>query len=203
MVSVAVVGASGQVGSRIVKELSERGHQVTAIARQPVSIPNLPNVSVVKADINDTQAFVKTLAGHDVVVSAVKFAQVAPATLIKAVKDSGVARYLVVGGAGSLEVAPGQLLINQHNFPEAYLPEARAGLDFLNRLHEEKSLDWTFISPSALFEAGERTGNFRLGRDTLLSNEQGSRISYEDYAIALVDEIEKPAHPRQRFTVGY
>ncbi|WP_241639669.1 NAD(P)-dependent oxidoreductase [Rosenbergiella epipactidis] len=203
MVSVAVVGASGQVGSRIVKELSERGHQVTAIARQPASIPNLPNVSVVKGDINDTQAFVETLAGHDVVVSAVKFAQVAPATLIEAVKDSGVTRYLVVGGAGSLEVAPGQLLINQPNFPEAYLPEARAGLDFLNRFREEKSLDWTFISPSALFEAGERTGNFRLGRDTLLSNEQGSRISYEDYAIALVDEIEKPAHPRQRFTVGY
>lgn len=203
MVSVAVVGASGQVGSRILKELAQRGHKVTAIARQPESIPDLPNVSVVKGDITDTQAFIDTLTGHQVVVSAVKFAQVSPATLIDAVKASGVARYLVVGGAGSLEVAPGQLLIDQPNFPEAYKAEARAGLDFLNRLREEKTLDWTFVSPSALFEAGERTGNFRLGRDTLLSNEQGSRISYEDYAIALVDEIENPTHSRQRFTVGY
>ncbi|MBT0728744.1 NAD(P)-dependent oxidoreductase [Rosenbergiella nectarea] len=203
MVSVAVVGASGQVGSRIVKELSQRGHKVTAIARQLESIPNLPNVSAVKGDITDTQVFIDTLAGHEVVVSAVKFAQVSPETLIDAVKASNVSRYLVVGGAGSLEVAPGQLLIDQPDFPEAYRQEARAGLDFLNRLREEKTLDWTFISPSALFEAGERTGNFRLGRDTLLSNEQGSRISYEDYAIALVDEIEHPAHSRQRFTVGY
>ncbi|WP_422047460.1 NAD(P)-dependent oxidoreductase, partial [Rosenbergiella nectarea] len=85
----------------------------------------------------------------------------------------------------------------------AYLPEARAGLDFLNQLRSEKALDWTFISPSALFEPGERTGHFRLGKDSLLSNEQGSRISFEDFSVALVDEIEKPTHSRQRFTVGY
>ena len=203
MVAIAVVGASGQVGSRIVKELSQRGHSVTAIARQPETLPSLPNVSAVKGDITDTQAFIKTLAGHDVVVSAVKFTQVAPATLIDAVKASGAKRYLVVGGAGSLEVAPGQLLVDQPEFPAEYLPEARAGLDFLNLLREEKGLNWTFLSPSALFIAGERTGHFRLGKDTLLSNDQGSSISFEDFAVALVDEIEKPAHPGQRFTVGY
>ena len=203
MVSVAVVGASGHVGSRILKELSQRGHSVTAIVRQPDTVPHLPNVTVVQGDINETQAFIEKLSGHQVVVSAVKFAQVSSTQLIDAVKASGVSRYLVVGGAGSLEVAPGQLLIDQPNFPEAYLPEARAGLDFLNQLRNEKALDWTFISPSALFEAGERTGHFRVGQDTLLSNEQGSRISYEDFSVALVDEIEKPVHSRQRFTVGY
>ena len=121
-----------------------------------------------------------------------------------AAKQAGVPRLLVVGGAGSLEVAPGVALVDTPQFPAAYKAEALAGRAFLDTLRGEKALDWTFISPSALFEPGERTGSFRLGGDALLSDAAGqSRITMEDFAIALADEIETPAHPRQRFTVGY
>lgn len=123
--------------------------------------------------------------------------------LIAAVKASGVRRYYVVGGAGGLEVAPGKLLLDTPEFPEIYKVEAQAGVDFLNKLKAEDGLDWTFLAPSAVFEPGERTGTFRLGKDQLLTNESGSSISFEDFAVALVDEIETPAHVRQRFTVGY
>jgi putative NADH-flavin reductase len=108
-----------------------------------------------------------------------------------------------VGGAGSLEVAPGVKLIETPEFPPIYKAEAAAGGAFLDLLRKETSLDWTFLSPSALFVPGERTGKFRIGGDRLLANEKGSSISFEDYAVALADEIEKPAHSRQRFTVGY
>lgn len=136
-------------------------------------------------------------------LSAANFTSTEPRTLIDAVRASGVPRYLVVGGAGSLEVAPGQRVIDLPDFPEAYKEEASRGADFLAQLQQETELDWTFLSPSAEFVPGERTGQFRLGKDALLSNEQGSRISFEDYAVAMVDEIERPAHSRQRFTVGY
>ncbi len=112
-------------------------------------------------------------------------------------------RYLVVGGAGSLEVAPGKKLIDTPEFPAIYKNEAAAGAAFLDLLKQEKELDWTYLSPSAVFAPGERTGKFRLGTDQLLSNDKGSNISFDDYAIALVDEIEKPKHSRKRFTVGY
>ena len=124
--------------------------------------------------------------------------------MIGAVKKAGVKRLLVVGGAGSLEVSPGVQLVDTPDFPEAYKPEALAGRDFLNVLRGERELDWTFLSPSALFVPGERTGKFRLGTDRLLVDAKGeSKISMEDYAIALVDELETPRHSRQRFTVGY
>ncbi|MCD0506258.1 NAD(P)-dependent oxidoreductase, partial [Bordetella petrii] len=118
--------------------------------------------------------------------------------------SAGVPRLLVVGGAGSLRVAPGVMLIDTPEFPDAYKPEARAGVVFLDTLRREKALDWTFLSPSALFEPGERTGVFRVGADELLADDEGkSWISMEDYAIALVDELESPRHTRRRFTVGY
>ena len=124
--------------------------------------------------------------------------------MIGAVKWAGVKRLLVVGGAGSLEVAPGVQLVDTPDFPEAYKPEALAGRDFLNVLRDERELDWTFPSPSALFVPGERSGQFRLGTDGLLVGANGeSKISMEDYPIALVDELENPRHSRQRFTVGY
>jgi len=119
------------------------------------------------------------------------------------VRNSDVKRYLVVGGAGSLEVAPGVRLVTTPDFPAAYKAEASKGADFLDLLRTVDDLDWTFLSPSAMFVPGERTGKFRLGRDKLLSNENGSSISFEDYAIALADEIENPRHVKQRFTVGY
>ncbi|ACT12500.1 NAD(P)-dependent oxidoreductase [Pectobacterium aroidearum] len=203
MSHIALIGASGGAGSRILKELSDRGHTVTAIARHPEKIASLPNVTAKQGDALDKDALVALFKGHDAVVSAVKFGSSDPTTLIAAVKTAGVKRYLVVGGAGSLEIAPGQRLIDQPDFPDAYRPEASRGAAFLDLLKQEKDLDWSFLSPSAEFVPGQRTGTFRLGKDALLSNDKGSSISFEDYAVALVDEIENPAHSRQRFTVGY
>ncbi|UYA59786.1 NAD(P)-dependent oxidoreductase [Pectobacterium colocasium] len=203
MSHIALIGASGDAGSRILKELSDRGHTVTAIARHPEKIASLPNVTAKQGDALDKDALVALFKGHDAVISAVKFGSSDPAILIAAVKTAGVKRYLVVGGAGSLEIAPGQRLIDQPGFPDAYRPEASRGAAFLDLLKQEKDLDWSFLSPSAEFVPGQRTGTFRLGKDTLLSNDKGSSISFEDYAVALVDEIENPAHSRQRFTVGY
>lgn len=200
---VALIGATGNAGSRILAELSRRGHEVTAIVRNPEKVPVQPSVTARKGDVSDQGRLSELLAGHDVAVSAVHFTQSDPQKLIQAARDSGVKRYLVVGGAGSLEVAPGVRLVDTPDFPSAYKAEATAGAIFLDLLRQERDLEWTFISPSAMFVPGERTGRFRLGKDQLLTNEQGSSISFEDYAIALVDEVEKPAHSRQRFTVGY
>lgn len=201
--NVALIGASGNVGSRILKELSSRGHRVTAIARHPEKIAAGPGVTAKKGDLYDQAGMAALLKGHDAVISSVFFTASDPKLLVGAVKAAGVKRYLVVGGAGSLEVAPGTLLINTPEFPDAYKAEASKGLAFLEFIKGEKELDWTFLSPSAMFVPGERTGKFRLGGDQLLTNTQGSGISYEDYAIAMVDELEKPAHSRRRFTVGY
>ncbi|TGD95502.1 NAD(P)-dependent oxidoreductase [Methylobacterium nonmethylotrophicum] len=202
MARVAVIGATGNVGARLVTELVERGHRVTAIARNLAGVASA-QAEAVPGDVRDPAGLSRLLAGHDAVVSAVRFADTDPQMLIGAVRESGVTRYLVVGGAGSLEVAPGQRLVDQPGFPEAYKAEALRGAAFLDALRAVTDLDWTFLSPSALIEPGARTGRFRLGRDGLLVGEGGSRISYEDYAVALVDEIERPAHLRQRFTVGY
>ncbi|RYE85351.1 MAG: NAD(P)-dependent oxidoreductase [Hyphomicrobiales bacterium] len=200
---IALIGASGNAGARILQELSDRGHAVTAIARHPEKIAALPGVTAVAGDANDGPGLARLIAGHDAVVSSVHFLVTDSDILISAVKQSGVPRYLVVGGAGSLEVAPGQRLIDQPGFPEAYKAEAAKGAAFLDALKAEPELDWTYLSPAAMFVPGVRTGTFRLGTDTLLSTAEGSSISFEDYAIALADEIEKPQHSRRRFTVGY
>jgi putative NADH-flavin reductase len=200
---VALIGASGQAGSRILAELARRGHTATGIARHPEKIAAAPGVTARKGDVFDKAGLAALLEGHDVVISSVHFTASDPEILIEAVRASGAKRYLVVGGAGSLEVAPGVTLVSTPQFPAIYKAEATKGGEFLARLLREKELDWTFLSPSALFVAGERTGKFRLGKDQLLTNDKGSSISFEDYAIALVDEIEKPTHSRQRFTVGY
>ena len=200
---IALIGASGNAGSRIAAELSSRGHDVTAIARNADKIAKLTGVTPLAVDIADTDALISALRGHDAVVSSVHFTASDPDQLIGAAKASGVKRYLVVGGAGSLDVAPGVKLVDTPQFPPEYKEEATKGGIFLDKLREEKDLDWTFLSPSAAFIPGERTGTFRLGTDELLTNDEGSSISFEDYAIALVDEIETPRHSRQRFTVGY
>ncbi|EKS40227.1 NAD(P)-dependent oxidoreductase [Afipia clevelandensis] len=200
---IALIGATGRAGSEILKELVRRGHAVTAIVRNPEKVPPAANVTATKGDVFDTAGLTELLKGHDAVISAVHFLQSDPQKLIDAVKAAGVKRYLVVGGAGSLEVAPGVALVTTPEFPAAYKAEALKGGDFLALLRQEKDLDWTFLSPSALFFDGPRTGTFRLGKDQLLSNEKGSSISFADYGIAMADEVEKPAHSRQRFTVGY
>jgi putative NADH-flavin reductase len=201
---IAVVGASGNAGSRITAELARRGHSVTAIARNPEKIAAQANVTAKKGDVLDQAGLAQLLAGHDAAISSVHFLDSDPAKLIGAISDSKVGRYLVVGGAGSLEVAPGVRLVTTAGFPAQYKAEAEKGALFLDLLRKEKELNWTFLSPSALFTAGERTGKFRLGTDQLLTAADGkSWISFEDFAVALADEIERPAHIRQRFTVGY
>jgi putative NADH-flavin reductase len=201
---IAVAGASGRAGAEIVKELSRRGHDVTAIARNPAGIAALPHVVPTRGDVLDRAGLARLWAGHDVAVSAVHFLASDPHKLIGAARDAQVGRYLVVGGAGSLEVAPGVRLVTTPGFPAQYKAEAEAGSAFLDLLRQETGLNWTFISPSALFIEGERTGRFRLGTDQLLADANGkSWISFADYAIALADEIERPAHEQQRFTVGY
>lgn len=144
------------------------------------------------------------LVGQDAVISASRFVTSDAEALIAAVKKAGVKRLLVVGGAGSLEVAPGKTLIDTDEFPETFKAEATAGGRFLERLRKEPDLDWTFLSPSADFAPGQRTGRFLLGHNQLLTDAAGkSHISMEDFAIAMADELERPAHSRQRFTVGY
>lgn len=200
---VAVIGASGRGGSRIVEELARRGHQVTAIARNLDKLPSGAGITPLQGDVNDP-SLANLLKGHDAVISAVRFVHSDPALLIGSVRKSGVKRYLVMGGAGSLEVAPGKKLIDTPQFPDVAKPEASRGGIFLDMLRAEKDLDWTFLSPAALIEIGERTGKFRIGGDQLLTDANGkSRITFEDYAIALVDEVENPKHIRKRFTVGY
>ncbi|MEW6257867.1 MAG: NAD(P)-dependent oxidoreductase [Pseudomonadota bacterium] len=219
---IALIGASGAAGSRILKELSDRGHRVTAIARDISRIASLPGVTARSGDARDPQALAPQLEGHDAVVSSIHFVASDPEALIAAVKAARGPRYLVVGGAGSLEVAPdgprslpvvgigdldikpGAPLYDAPDFPALYLAEAKAGGAFLARLKAEPELDWTFLSPAAEFVPGTRTGRFRLGGDELLVSDSGrSFISFEDYAVALVDEIETPKHRRARFTVGY
>jgi uncharacterized protein len=200
---VALIGASGQAGSRILAELMRRGHQVTGIARHPEKIAAGANVTAKMGDVYDKDGLVALLKGHEIVISSVHFTASDPNLLIEAARASGAKRYFVVGGAGSLEVAPGVKLVDTPEFPAIYKAEATKGGEFLDLLRQQKDLDWTYLSPSAMFVAGERTGKFRLGKDQLLASEKGSSISFEDYAIALADELEKPAHSRQRFTVGY
>ena len=201
---VALIGASGQAGSRLLSELSSRGHAVTAIARHPEKIAALPGVTAVKGDVYDKAGLVALIKGHDAVISSVHYTASDPALILQAVRESGVKRYFVVGGAGSLEVAPGVRLIDTPEFPAIYKAEASKGGEFLELLRTTAGdLDWTFLSPAAMFVAGERTGTFRLGKDQLLTRDRGSSVSFEDYAIAAVDELEKPAHVRERFTVGY
>ncbi len=200
---IALIGATGNAGSRILAELSRRGHHVTAIARHPEKVPALSGVTPLKADVGDVTGLAAAIKGHDVVISSVHFTASDPHKLIAAVQQAGTPRYLVVGGAGSLEVAPGVKLIDTPEFPAIYKAEASAGGVFLDMLRAQPTLNWTYLSPSAVFAPGERTGKFRLGKDQLLANDKGSNISFEDYAIALADEIEKPVHLRQRFTVGY
>jgi putative NADH-flavin reductase len=203
-VKVSLIGATGNAGSRILAELARRGHRVTAIARHPEKVPRLDGVIAQKGDANRVDDLAAMLRGHDVVVSSVHFLDGQADKLIGAVRRARVPRYLVVGGAGSLDNGDGVRLIDAGGVPEPYQAESRAGCNFLDTLRQASDLDWTFLSPSAQFVPGERTAVFRIGADTALRDASGrSWISYEDYAVALVDEIERPRHSRRRFTVGY
>lgn len=204
MSNIAIIGATGRAGSQLLEEALRRGHSVTAIARNTAKIGQRAGVVTREVDVADSAALQAAVAGHDVVLSAAHFSTIPASAIIDPVKKAGVKRLLVVGGAGSLLLPGGSKVIDSPGFPEEYEAEASAGGVYLDTLRKEQELDWTFLSPSAEFVEGERTGHFRLGQDDLLVSAEGrSWISFADYAIAMLDEVEKPAHRRQRFTVGY
>ena len=202
---VALIGATGPVGQRLSAELLSRGHRLTAVSTHPELVPPGDHVTAVYGDIKDAQLMAGVLRGHDVVISCVQFAKYDHEALIEAVRASDVARYLVCGGSGTL-LAPGTTtrLMDTPSFPADYLPPARAAAAFFDRLRKVTDVDWTYISPPPGFAPGERTGVFRVGGDELLVGPDGTAaISYEDYAIAVVDELERPQRRGTRFTVGY
>lgn len=211
---IALIGASGFIGSALRKEALSRGHDVTALVQHPEKLAAEGNgkLKAVKANVLDP-ALAAQLKGHDAVISA--FSGHAQSdiydyylrgirAIIRATQEAKAPRLLVVGGAGSLEVAPGLQVVDTPEFPAQWKATAEGAREALKLLRQETQLDWTMLSPSAHIAPGQRTGNFRLGTDQLLVDKNGeSHISLEDYAVAMIDELEKPAHPRQRFTVGY
>lgn len=210
---VALIGATGFIGSAILNEALARDHQVSALAGHPEKLRTAPGLTPVAADARDTDRLASQLAGHDAVISAFSghaqsntyvYYMEGICSIIAATRQAGVPRLLVVGGAGSLEVAPGVKVIDSPDFPAQWKASAEGARDALEMLRQESELNWTMLSPAALIMPGERTGKFRLGTDNLLVDAKGeSRISVEDYAVAMIDELEKPAHPRRRFTVAY
>lgn len=207
---IVLCGATGQAGSRILNELLERGHKVTAVVRDPAKITPRDGLTVIEGDISNVDSIAAVSRGADALVSAYgpgpQHPELLPGAtekLLEAAKASGVPRFLWVGGAGALEVAPGVTLIASGHLPAEWMGIAVAHADALE-LARKSDVNWTCLAPSAYFEAGERTGKFRLAKDSLISDENhNSRISFEDYAVALVDELENPRHEGQRFTVGY
>lgn len=212
--NIAVIGAGGQIGSVIVTEALSRGHSVTAVVRDPSKITRTDaNLRVVAGDVTDVNSIAAAVAGHDAVISAIgpnhaignnDILRESAHNLIAGLKQAGVKRLLVVGGAGSLYVAPGVQLYDTPDFPEAWRAGAKKHGEALEVYRAEQELEWTFFSPAAVIQPGERTGKFRLGGDSVLADENGnSVISIADYAIAAIDELETPKHIRQRFTIAY
>jgi putative NADH-flavin reductase len=210
---IALIGATGYIGSKLLDEAASRGHDVTALVSRPENVPALPGVQAVRVDVQDGTALAAHLAGLDAVISAFSghaqqdvhgYYVRGIGQVIAAAKAARVPRLLVVGGAGSLEVAPGVQLVDTPAFPAQWKATAEGARDALNLLRAEQGLDWTMLSPAAHLEPGTRTGIFRLGADSLLTDAEGnSRISVEDYAVAMIDELERPAHSRTRFSVAY
>jgi uncharacterized protein len=208
---VALYGATGAAGSRILKELVSRGHHVTAVVRDAAKLPQSgPNVRVKQGDLSDPKSITAAVGDVEAVISAygppkndLEAIEGVTERQVEALKGKTGVRLIVVGGAGGLNIAPGLTLVDSQFMPEPYKPIARAHVKAFHVL-KASTIDWTYFAPAALFEPGQRTGEFRLGKDELIANtQQESRISMEDYAVALVDELEKPRHRRQRFSIGY
>jgi putative NADH-flavin reductase len=207
-VKIAIIGATGLVGTKILSESLDRGHEVTAIVRNPETLPMHPKLRAAKGDATEPAKLASLVAGHDVVISAFNPGKDERGTgarsIIDAVKRAEVERLLVVGGAGSLEVAPGKRLVDQPDFPAQWKDGALRTADFLDQLRGETELDWAFVSPAAMLAPGERTGHYRVGGDQFMTDNDGeSRISLEDYAVAMLDEAERPQHHCKRFSVAY
>jgi uncharacterized protein len=212
---VAIIGASGFVGTALTEEALRRGHQVTAIVRHPEKVTiRHPHLTVVKGDALHPGELAPLLKGQDAVLSAYNAGWGNPRLyddfldaskeIQEAARQAGVQRLLVVGGAGSLEVAPGVQLVDTPEFPAEWKTGAVAARDYLRILLKEKELEWTFLSPAILLQPGERTGSYRTGKDNPVFNEQQeSRISVQDLAVALVDALDQRRFIRERFTVAY
>lgn len=216
MKNVVLIGASGFVGTAILNELLTRGHKVTAIVRNPQKINiKSPNLAVIKADVSDTCTLINACKDKDAVISAYNPGWTNPniyeetlrnyPLILDAVKQSGVKRLLCVGGAGTLFCAPGLRVVDSGVIPNNIMDGVRSlGEFYLNTLIPEREIDWIFFSPAGTLEPGKRTGVFRLGKDNLIVDKNGnSHISVEDYAVAMVDELENPKHHYERFTIGY
>ncbi len=215
---IVLLGATGFAGSALLAEALDRGHDVTAVVRDPTKLEARPGLTAIRGDVHDSAALASVLAGHDALISAFNpgWTPGTPrpgmyeeqvrgtASILAAARSAGLGRVLWVGGAGGLEVSPGVLAIDTPDFPEWIKPGSRATSAALEALRNEPELEWSFLAPAATLEPGERTGTFRLGGDQLLVDANGeSRISVQDYAVAMIDELENPSHVRQRFSVAY
>lgn len=211
---VALIGATGYVGSRIMVEALSRGHEVSALARRPEKLPPVPNLTPQPCDVFDPDGLRALLAGHDAAINAfhpgwgssddgaqqLRGAQ----AILDACRGAGVARLLQVGAAGTLKMASGQDVLDSPAFPKEMVAGALGARDVLALLRAERELAWCLLTPSAVLEAGTRSGSFRVGEDELLTTDDGvSSISLQDYAVAMIDELENPQHTGVRFTVGY
>ena len=216
MKKIVLIGASGFVGSAILNEALNRGIQVTAVVRNPESIKiSNANLTIVGADVSDAGKVAEISKGIDAVISSYNPGWTNPniydetlkvyPQILAGVKQAGVKRLLVVGGAGTLFVAPGVRVVDTGVIPAEIMGGVKSlGEFFLDTLMNEKEIDWTFFSPAGSLEPGERTGVYRLGKDDLILNEKGeSKISVQDYAKAMIDELENPQHHQERFTIGY
>jgi putative NADH-flavin reductase len=212
---IAVIGATGFVGPKVVAEALNRGHEVTAFARQPEKL-DIENEHLIKqsADVYNADILANLLVGHDAVISTFNAGWTNPdlyndfltgsRAIQQATKQAGIKRFIFVGGAGSLEIAPGLQLVDSPDFPAAYKPGATAARDYLNELRQEQDLDWTFLSPAINLHPGSRTGTLRTGTEQPVFDEAGkSNISVDDLAVALIDEVENNQFVKARFTVGY
>lgn len=216
---IAIIGASGFIGSKITAEAMGRGHEVTGIVRNTDRLPQNSKLKAVGLNLMQHSELARALGGHDAVVSAWNAAKDGTGpdvfdrfvegnrAIISAVKISGVRRLLVVGGAASLKTPEGVEFIDAPGFPasfEAAKPAMRGVREYYYLLKNEPELDWAYFSPAIMIQPGQRTGKFRLGGDHIVADASGaSRISVEDYAVAAVDELEHPKHHRERFTIGY
>ncbi|MDE5876488.1 MAG: NAD(P)-dependent oxidoreductase [Muribaculaceae bacterium] len=220
MKDIVLLGATGYVGRALLKEALDRGEKVTAIVRNADKLKDInnPNLTVVEGDITDPEIIEKYAKGKDAIISAYNPGWANPniyeetlenyPKILEGAKKSGVPRLLIVGGAGTLFVKPGLRLVDTGTLPEAWLPGVKSlGKFYLDTLTKENDIDWVFLSPAANLgnlQAGTRTGKYRVGKDDLLVDEKGdSFISVEDYAMAMIDELENEKHHKERFTVAY
>ena len=216
MANVLLIGATGFVGSAVLNELVSRGNKVTTVVRNIEKLAKSDLVNAVKEDVANVDAIAKLAEGKDAIISAYNPGWTNPdietlitenyPKILEAAKKSGVERLLIVGGAGTLFCAPGLRVVDSGAIPEEIMGGVRPLGDFyLNTLMNENDIDWVFFSPAGVFDQeGKKTGNYRLGKDDLIVDAEGnSHISVQDYADAMVNELEKPAHHKERFTIGY